>query len=183
MGLTPELMPLAGSAVLRVPPHTGAEEVIDESVQEFLRIGIERTYPGKWKEIFPGASAIDSDGCGILVIHDRKNGYLAFASWVLSGVTFSPDLVRSLGKLNSGIILGAYVLSEGQKDHWFITYAIKMRYSWVDSQSRVSAYMLLDALSAVPQFVARGIEELSPKFGGSPGEASESSSFLLMDKF
>jgi hypothetical protein len=165
------------------PPHTGAEEVIDESVQEFLHIGIERRYPGKWKEIFPGASAIDADGHGILVIHDREHGHLAFASWVLGGVAFSPDLVRSLGKLNNGTVLGAYVLSEGQTDHWSITYAIKMRYSWVDPQSRVSAYMILDALTAVPQLVARGIEALSPQFGGSLLGASDSETWLLMDKF
>jgi hypothetical protein len=142
--------------------------VIDESVQEFLHIGIERRYPGKWKEIYPGASAIDADGHGILVVHDREHGHLAFASWVLGGVAFSPDLIRNLGKLNNEAVLGAYVLSEGQMDHWSITYAIKMRYSWVDSQSRVCAYMILDALTAVPQFVARGIEALTPQLGGEP---------------
>src|SRR5450756_46673 len=60
------------------PPLNGSEEVFYDSVQEFLHVGIERRYPGKWKEIFPGASAIDADGHGILVVHDREHGHLAF---------------------------------------------------------------------------------------------------------
>ena len=156
--------------------------MIDESIQEFLQLGIERQYPGKWKAVFGGATAIESDGVGILVVHDREHGHLGFASWVLGGVTFSPAMVRAVGKLNNSTVLGAYVLGEGQPDHWFITYAIKMRYRWVE-QSRTSAYMILDALTAVPQFVSRGVEELQPQFGGTPIGASGGWWLALMDNF
>lgn len=154
----------------------------DESIQEFLHLGIERQYPGKWKLLDPGATIIESDGLGIRVIHNRQQGHLGFASWVLGGVTFSPTLVRAVGKLNSSSALGAYVLREGKPDHWSITYAIKMRYSWIE-QTRTSAYMLLDALNAVSQFVGRGIEELQPQFGGTPLGATSGWWLALMDKF
>jgi hypothetical protein len=131
---------------------------------------------------FGGASTVEADGLGILVTHDREQGHLAFAAGVLSGVTFSTDLVRSVGKLNTSLVLGAYVLKEGQPDYWSITYAIKMRYSWVD-QSRTSAYMILDALTAVPQFVDRGVEELSPHFGGERWGVSGGWPLVLMDRF
>jgi hypothetical protein len=157
--------------------------MIDDSVQEFLHLGIERQYPGKWKALdYGGATTIDSDGLGILVIHNREHGHLAFASWVLGGVTFSAAMVRAVGKLNNSTVLGAYVLREGQPEHWSITYAIKMRYSWVE-QTRTSAYMILDALTGVPQFVSRGIEELQPEFGGTPTGATPGWWLALMDNF
>jgi hypothetical protein len=157
--------------------------VIDASIQEFLQLGIERQYPSKWKaHEFGGATTIESGGLGILVTHDRENGHLAFASWVLSDVTFSPALVGAVGRLNNHTVLGAYVLAEGQTDHWSITYAIKMRYSWVD-QTRTSAYMILDALTALPQFVQRGTEELQPLFGGVSIGVTDGWWFTLMDKF
>lgn len=152
-------------------------------IQEFLDSGIESIYPGKWKTIFPGASAIEADGTGILVTHDREDGHLAFAAGVLSGVTLSPDLVRELGRLNNSIVLGAYVLSEGQPGYWLITYAIKLRYNWVDESSRASAQMIVDALAAVPAFTNRGVEELSPQFGGERWETSEGWFLTLMDRF
>jgi hypothetical protein len=157
--------------------------VIDASIQDFLHLGIERQYPGKWRaHEFGGATTIESDGLGILVIHDRRNGHLAFASWVLGGVTFSPALVQAVGRLNNHTVLGAYVLTEGQPDHWSITYAVKMRYSWVE-QTRTSAYMILDALTAVPQLVSRGIEELQPLFGGESIGVTDGWWYVLMDKF
>jgi hypothetical protein len=157
--------------------------MIDESIQEFLHLGIERQYPGKWNALeFGGATTVESDGVGILVVHDRAEGHLAFASWVLGGVAFSPALIRTLGKLNSSAVLGAYVLHEGQPDHWSITYAIKLRYTWIE-QTRTSAYMILDALTAVPQFVSRGIAELQSQFGGTPTGTTDGWWLVLMDKF
>lgn len=156
--------------------------MIEQSAQDFLERGIDYKFPGKWKNIFPGASVIDADGIGILVIHDREDGLLAFAAGVLSGVEFSPDLVRDLGRLNSDIVLGSYVLSEGQSGYWSIRYGIKLRYEWVD-ESATSAHMIGTALNAVPAFVNRGIEELSPKYGGERWETSEGWFLTVMDSF
>jgi hypothetical protein len=57
-----------------------------------------------------------------------------------------------------------------------------MRYSWVE-QTRTSAYMILDALTAVPQLVSRGIEELQPLFGGESIGVTDGWWYVLMDKF
>jgi len=156
--------------------------MIEASVQEFVRSGIERVYPGKCEEIFPFASKIESDGIGILAIHDHEEEHLAFAAGTLSGVTFSSDLVRDLGMLNSNVVVGAYVLSEGQPGHWSITYAVKLRYTWV-AEATASAQMIVDALSAVPVFVQRGIEILSPKYGGEPWGIPGGWWLALMDRF
>jgi hypothetical protein len=156
--------------------------MIDLSIQEYLESGFESMYSGKWKSIFPGASAIETDGIGILVIHDREHEHLAFAAGVLSGVTFSPDLVRDVGRLNHNVVLGAYVLSEGQPGYWSITYAIKLRYNWLD-RSTASAQLILDALKNVPAFANLGIGELSPKFGGEPWGTPVGWDLALMDNF
>lgn len=156
--------------------------MIEQSMQDFLETGLEHKYPGKWKGIFPGASVIDADGIGILVIHDRENGLLAFAAGVLSGVAFSPDLVRDLGMLNSHTVLGAYTLSEGEPGYWSIRYGIKLLFHWVDG-SDASAHMIGSALNAVPAFVNRGIEELSPKYGGDRWETSEGWFLTVMNNF
>ena len=146
--------------------------MIEQSTQDFLQSGIEYKFPGKWRNIYPGASIIDADGIGILVIHNREDGLLSFAAGVLSGVKFSPDLVRDLGRLNSHTVLGSYVLSEGAPGYWSIRYGIKLLYQWVD-ESDTSANMIGTALNCVPAFVNRGIEELSPKHGGERWEADE----------
>jgi hypothetical protein len=156
--------------------------MIEQSAQDFLERGIDRKYPGKWKNISRYASIIDADGIGILVIHDREDGLLAFAGGVLSGVELSPDLIRDLGKLNSDIVLGSYVLSEGQPGYWSIRYGIKLFYHWVD-ESAASAHMIGTALNAVPAFVNRGIEELSPKHGGERWETHEGWYLTVMDSF
>jgi hypothetical protein len=156
--------------------------MIDPSIQEFLESGFESMYSGKWKSIFPGASIIETDEVGILVIHDWEDQHLAFAAGVLSGVTLSPDLVRAVGNLNHNIVLGAYVMGEGQPGHWSITYAIKLRYNWLD-RSTASAQLILDSLKNVPAFVDRGISELSPKFGGEPWGVPGGWYLALMDNF
>ncbi len=156
--------------------------MIDQSIQEFLLEGIDSAYAGSWKTLSPGATAIETDGTGILVIHDREQELLAFAGGVLSGVTLSPDLVRELGKLNNGVVLGAYVLSEGQPGYWSITYAIKLLYNWVE-ESKASARMIVRSLAAVPVFVDHGIKELSPKFGGEPCGIPGGWWMTLMDRF
>lgn len=156
--------------------------MIDPSIQEYLESGFEHMYSGKWKSIAPSASFIETDGIGILVIHDREDQHLAFAAGVLSGVTFSPELVRDVGRLNNNIVLGAYVLREGQPGYWSITYAIKLRYNWLD-RSTASAQLILDSLTAVPDFTNLGIRELSPKFGGEPWGTPGGWWLTLMDNF
>jgi hypothetical protein len=156
--------------------------VIDQSVQDFLESGIEYKYPGKWKNIYPGASVIDADGVGILVVHNREDGLLAFAAGVLGGVDFSSELVRDLGRLNSSIVLGSYVLSEGQPGYWSIRFGIKLLYQWID-ESDTSAHMIGTALNAVPAFVNRGIAELSPNHGGERWETHEGWFLTVMDNF
>jgi len=61
-----------------------------------------------------------------------------------------------MASLNRRIVFGAYVLGEGQEDYWLVTYAIKMRFAWLEPPSRSGAHMAFDALSAVPQFVDIG---------------------------
>jgi hypothetical protein len=156
--------------------------MIEQSAQDFLERCIDRKYPGKWKNISPSASIIDANGIGILVYHDREHGLLAFAGGVLSGVELSPDLIRDLGRLNSDIVFGSYVLSEGQPGYWSITYGIKLFYQWVD-ESSTSAHMIGTALNGVPAFVNRGIEELSPKHGGEKWETHEGWYLTVMDHF
>ncbi len=156
--------------------------MIEQSTQDFLETGIEYKFPGKWKNLYPGASVIDADGIGILVIHNREDGLLAFAAGVLSGVEFSPDLVRDLGILNSHTVLGSYVLSEGGPGYWSIRYGIKLFYQWVD-ESDTSANMIGTALNFVPAFVNRGIEELSPKYGGESWGTDEGWYLAVMDNF
>jgi hypothetical protein len=156
--------------------------VIDSSIQEYLESGFESMYSGKWKPIFPGASAIETNDVGILVIHDREEHHLAFAAGVLGGMQLSPDLVRAVGKLNRNIVLGAYVLGEGQPDYWSITYAIKLRYNWID-RSTASAQLILDSLRNVPAFVELGIKELSAQFGGEPWGTPGGWYLALMDSF
>ncbi len=156
--------------------------MIAQSTQDFLEDGMEYKYPGQWKNIFPGASIIDADGIGILVIHNRKDGLLAFGSGVLSGVNFSPELVRDIGRLNSNIILGAYVLSEGQPGYWSVRYGIKLLFHWID-ESATSANMIGTALNAVPAFVNRGIEEPSAQHGGERWETHDGWFLTVMDGF
>jgi hypothetical protein len=156
--------------------------MIDASIQEYLESGFENMYSGKWKSISSGASIIETDGLGILVIHDREHQHLAFAAGVLDGVTFSPELVRDVGRLNHNIVLGAYVLSEGQPGYWSITYAIKLRYNWLD-RSSASAQLILDSLKNVPAFANLGIRELSSKFGGEPPGTPGGWDLTLMDNF
>jgi len=136
-----------------------------DSIQDFIDAGIERLYPDKWKRLVPFISVIEAGEIGIVVIHDREVGVLSASAGVLSGLTFSPDLVRDVANLNMDTVLGAYVLSEGQPGYWMIKYHIKLRYSWVE-ESAGSARMILDSLNAVPDFVNKGIDCLSPNYGG-----------------
>ena len=144
-----------------------------DEIQDFIDAGLNRLYPGKWKRSIPLFSVVETDGIGILVIHDSEYGALGAKAGVLTGLTFSPELVRDVGELNKDIALGAYVLSEGQPGYWIVKYHINLRYNWVDSQSTGSAQMILDSLNVVPDSVNKGIERLSPKHGGEPWEAPE----------
>ena len=144
-----------------------------DEIQDFIDAGLDQIYPGKWKRSIPLFSVIETDGIGILVTHDSEHGVLGVKAGVLAGLAFSPELVRDVGELNNDIALGAYVLSEGQPGYWMVKYNIKLRYNWVDPQSTGSARMIGNSLTAVPNFVNKGMERLSPKHGGEPWGAPE----------
>ena len=143
-----------------------ADEISPLEIQDFIDAGLDRIYPEKWKRSVDIFSAIEADGIGILVIHDSKYQRIDIKAGVLTGLTFSPELVADVGEMNTGIALGAYVLYEGNPEYWRLKYSIKLRYNWVDPQSRSSALMILNSLHAVPGVVNNGVERLSPKHGG-----------------
>lgn len=145
-----------------------ADEISPLEIQDFIDAGLDRIYPGKWKRSIDIFSVIEADGIGILVIHDIKYQIINIKAGVLTGLTFSPELVRDVGEMNTDIALGAYVLYEGNPGWWRLKYSIKLRYNWVDPQSRGSALMILNSLHIVPDLVNKGIERLSPKHGGEP---------------
>jgi hypothetical protein len=158
--------------------------MIDEETESWLLQGMEHIYPGKVETFAPGlGSTVVTDGVGILIIHNRENQSLAVAGGVLSGLNYSEDLVRAMGRLNTSAVLGAYVLREGQRDHWSVNYAIKLRYNWLDPRSRANTQLWCDVLGAVPSFVDRGIEEIQPKHGGERASIDEGWWFALMDSF
>jgi hypothetical protein len=144
-----------------------------DEIQDFIDAGLDRLYPGKWKRSIPLFSVVETDGVGILVMHDSEYGALGATAGVLAGLAFSPELVRDVGELNKDIALGAYVLSEGEPGYWMVKYHIKLRYNWIDSQSTGSARMIIDSLNAVPDFVNKGIERLSAMHGGEPWATPE----------
>ena len=154
----------------------------DNQMYPWLLHGIDRTYHGQWKgnSFF---TEIETEGVGIIVIHDLEAGVLAVGAGVLSGVTFGEDLVRELGRLNSSLVLGSFVLKEGEKGHWSIAYGLKVRCNWLEPQSRTSSHMVLDILNAPPSFVERGVETLQPKFGGERSSIAPGWSLALMDSF
>jgi hypothetical protein len=154
---------------LTVQRTRGILGMIEEFVEDFLLAGVRRVYPGQWKTPAPGLfSTIESQGYGIILIHDRQQGFFGVGVGVLGGVKYGEDLVRAVGKLNHSLVLGSYVLSEGQEDHWSVTYAIKLRYGWLDPQSGRSAKLVMDVLNAPIGFAERGVEEIQPRFGGEP---------------
>lgn len=154
----------------------------DEGANEFLLRGIEYMYPGKWISQAPFITCIETDNIGILVYHDKERGLLSFASFVLDDLTYSEELVRRVGMLNRSIMMGAYVLA-AVRDNWALTYAIKTSYAWVDPSSKRSAQLVIDAINAVPDFVRRGIAELSAEFGGAPFGVPEAWWFALLDSY
>jgi hypothetical protein len=145
-----------------------ADEISPLEIQDFIDAGLDRIYPEKWKRSIDIFSAIETEGIGILVIHDSKYQRIDIKAGVLTGLTFSPELVADVGEMNTGIAVGAYVLYEGNPEYWRLKYSIKLRYNWVDPQSRSSALMILNSLHVVPDAVNKGIERLSPKHGGEP---------------
>lgn len=159
--------------------------MVDEATQEWLFTGIDYTYPGKRETNGSGffSTVVTDDDVAILVLHDLAEGHFAVAAGVLSGVSFSEELVRDVGKLNSSSVLGAYILKEGQPGHWSINYGIKLRYAWLDRNSRANAQLLVDVLGAVPQFVALGIEQIQPSHGGAVVVHSPGWFLALMDSF
>jgi hypothetical protein len=159
--------------------------MIDHETQEWLFTGVDHAYPGRRGTNESGlfSTVVTDDGVGILILHHRVPGNFAVAAGVLSGVTYSEDLVRDLGKLNSSSVLGAYTLQEGQHGYWFMNYAIKLRYAWLDRTSRANAQLIIDILSAVPQFVIHGVERIQPKHGGELMELPDGWFLALMDSF
>ena len=93
-----------------------ADEISPLEIQDFIDAGLDRIYPGKWKRSIDIFSVIEADGIGILVIHDIKYQIINIKAGVLTGLTFSPELVRDVGELNTDIALGAYVLYKGIPD-------------------------------------------------------------------
>jgi hypothetical protein len=156
--------------------------MVDSQMYSWLLQGIDRTYHGQWKgnSFF---TEIETGGVGIIVIHDLEAGVLAVGARVLTGVTFSEALVRELGKLNSSLVLGSFVLKEGEKGHWSIAYGLKVRCDWLEPNSRTSSHMVLDILNAPPHFIERGVEALQPKFGGERPSIAPGWSLTLMDSF
>jgi len=145
-----------------------ADEISPLEIQDFIDAGLDRVYPEKWKRSIPIFSVIEAGGIGILVIHDSKYNIINIKAGVLTGLTFSPELVADVGEMNTEIPVGACVLYEGNPEYWRLKYSIKLRYNWVDPQSRSSALMILNSLHVVPDLVNHGIERLSPKHGGDP---------------
>ena len=150
-----------------------------DEIQDFIDAGLDRLYPGKWKRSIPLFSVVETDGIGILVIHDSEEGVLSFSAVVLFGLAFSPELVHDVGELNKDAVLGSFNLCEGQPGYWMVKYHIKLRHRWVE-QTTGSAYMILDSLNAIPGFVNKGIEYLSPKHGGEPWETPEDPDNLFL---
>lgn len=150
-----------------------ADEISPLEILDFFDAELDRQYPGKWRRLLDVFSVIDTDGIGILVTHDTTNEVVEIKAGVLTGLTFSPELVRDIGEMNKEISPGAYVLYEGNPGWWRLNYSIKLGYDWVDPQSRGSALMIRQSLYAVPAFVKGGIQRLSPEHGGEPWGAPE----------
>lgn len=158
--------------------------MIDDDTQEWVLKAIDHVYPGKRKTNIPIMSTVvTDDGVGILMMHDQEMQYLCAGAAVLSGVTYSEDLVRELGSMNTGsqTVFGAYNLHEGQNGYWSIYYSMKLRYNWLDCTSQTNAKMLVDILSAVRQFTVRARQELEPNHGGEPYVVSEGWWVPLLD--
>jgi len=155
-----------------------------DPLSDFIQDGAERVYPGRWQSIGGGfGTAIEDANQGVLLVHPEDRPFIHFAGGVLSGLAFSEDLVRDLGKINCRIPFGALTLSEGQRGHWMIGYGFKMARTWLDPTSRSGPQLVLDLLTFVPEFINDRVLELQPRFSGERWGVDDSWWYALMDHY
>ena len=153
-----------------------------DATAEFIQAGVERVYPGRWETVGGGfGTRVEVDGIGLLIVHSEK--FIHFASGLLSGVTFSQDLVRDVAEMNCGGPFGSIVLSEGQPGHWLLAYGIKIAKTWFDPASRMAPQMVLNLLGFIPAYAHSQAAELRSRHGGTEWGIADSWWFTLLDKY
>jgi hypothetical protein len=128
---------------------------------DFVKEVIEHIYSGQWAEYGTGlGSHILTDGVGILCIYSDESSVKFFAGAV-SGLPLSQELCDHVAAINIGTQVGAFYLSRiGDSNEWSLIYISKIRKSWIEPDSGVSAQMMLDVLGNIPGFVNRAVAYL-----------------------
>lgn len=133
---------------------------------DFIEAGLNHVWGGRVSEHMPGMSSTVRDGdVGFLTFY--CDDYVKWSSIVAVRTPLTLEVVQAVREINTNLPFGAVTLLADDNNDCIALWAYKILPSWIDSETSVSAKLLLDVVANVPNMVRLSREKLLPR-GGQP---------------
>ena len=140
--------------------------MLDTDLAGFVEAGLHHVWGDRLEQHLPDMSSTVRDGdVGLLTFYSDE--YVKWSSIVLVGVPLSVNLLKEIQEINSGLPIGTLTVRAGDDDHCLLIWSYKVLPTWLDTDSRTSAKLIVDVTTNAPNMVRMSRDRLST-FGGQP---------------
>lgn len=132
----------------------------------FVQAGLDHVWGDRVKEHLPGISSTVRDGdVGFYVFYCED--YIKWSSIVTARTPITGNVVKAIRDINTGLPFGGVTLLADDDGDCLTLWSFKILPAWLDPDTSVSAKLMVDVLTNVPNMVRMSREKLVP-CGGEP---------------